>query len=377
MAADVVSAKGYSVCLIDAKPSFGRKFLMAGKSGLNLTKDEDAERFAKAYSHSPDPLIDCLSDFGPTDVIRFSQDLGQPVFTGSSGRVFPEAMKASPFLRSWLERLRAQSVQFLTRTKWTGYTNGIHQLGTENGRQTIEAKTAVFAMGGGSWARLGSDGNWVKPFQTLNFETTEFEPSNVGVRILWSEHMKALFGTPLKTERFSSGGTDLAGEAVITQSGLEGTAIYNATPILRKGGRLFIDLLPSKSSEEIDALYNALPAKMSTGNRLRRLGLSEAGRAILMEFARPLKPQLGLGRQIKKLEIPIASLGPLDEAISTAGGLKMAQLDENLMIKSAPGLFCAGEMLDWDAPTGGYLITACLATGLRAGQGASNYLAQR
>ena len=377
MAADVVSAKGYSVCLIDAKPSFGRKFLMAGKSGLNLTKDEDAERFAKAYSHKPDPLSDCIATFGPSDVISFSKDLGQSVFTGSSGRVFPETMKASPFLRSWLARLRAQSVEFLTRTKWIGYSEGVHQLETENGRQVIEAKTAVFALGGGSWARLGSDGSWAQTFNGMGIETVAFEPSNVGVLIAWSDHMAKHFGTPLKVERFSCGGTEMVGEAVITKSGLEGTAIYNATPSLRKGGRLLVDLIPSKTISDINAIFDAFPNKMSRANRLRRLGLGDAGRALLMEFAKPLRDPPDLGRQIKKLEIQVSSLGQLDEAISTAGGLKMDQLDDNLMIKSDPGLFCAGEMLDWDAPTGGYLITACLATGLRAGQGASNYLAQR
>lgn len=377
MAADVVSTAGHSVLLIDTKPSFGRKFLMAGKSGLNLTMDEAPSEFAARYLDAAPQLQSALGGFGPNEVVAFSEALGQETFVGSSRRVFPKVMKASPFLRAWLARLAARDVQFQTRTKWLGYDGATHHLNANGETQTIAVKSSVFAMGGASWARLGSDGAWAKAFDDMGTKLTPFAPSNIGVRVTWSDHMKPYQGHPLKAVQFKAGGQVLAGEAVITRRGLEGTAIYNATPALRKGARLMVDLLPNHSIDTIGDRLLSFGPKTSLANQLRKIGLSDAARALLMEFARPLPNGADLARAIKNLEIRFDALGELDEAISTVGGLSFDAMNDQLMLKDHPGLFCAGEMLDWDAPTGGYLITACMATGHLAGTGAVKYLQRR
>ena len=374
MAADIVSANGHSVLIIDQKPSFGRKFLMAGKSGLNLTKDENLEDFLSSYPAASTNLINALTEFGPDQVIRFAKNLDQTVFTGSSGRVFPKAMKASPMLRNWLGRLEQQSVSFWAKAKWKNSVGTTHTVSRNGEDITVTAQAVVFAMGGGSWSRLGSDGQWSKHFGAMGISKEPFQPSNVGVRITWSDHMNAHLGKPLKNVHFLAGGERLAGEAVLTSKGLEGTAIYNATPALRKGARLIADLLPQKSISQIENELASFGPKTSVANRLRKIGLADIHRALLMEFSNPLPKDDALARRIKSLEIPFTELGELDEAISTCGGVAMGQLDENFMIENQPGMFCAGEMLDWDAPTGGYLITACLATGRKAGLGVNAYL---
>ena len=276
MAADVVSAASHSVLLIDAKPSFGRKFLMAGKSGLNLTMDEAPSEFAARYLDAVPQLQTALGGFGPKDVVAFSHDLGQETFVGSSRRVFPKVMKASPFLRAWLARLSARDIQFQTRTKWLGYDGAKHHLNANGETQAITVRSAVFAMGGASWARLGSGGAWAKAFDNMGAKLTPFAPSNIGVRVTWSDHMKPYQGHPLKAVQFKAGGQVLAGEAVITRRGLEGTAIYNATPALRKGARLMVDLSPSQSIDAIADRLLGFGPKTSLANQLRKIGLSDA-----------------------------------------------------------------------------------------------------
>ncbi|MEO0344039.1 MAG: TIGR03862 family flavoprotein [Pseudomonadota bacterium] len=374
MAADTVSAAGHDVLLIDRMPSLGRKFLMAGKSGLNLTMDQPLSEFLKAYSYLPVQVHRAVSDFGPKKVQKFARDLGQEVFTGTSRRVFPKLMKASPLLRTWLLRLSEQNLRFMTRAQWYGYEDGRHRVAVDGIEQTITARTVIFAMGGGSWSRLGSNGAWHIPFQNLGIETMAFHPSNSGVRIDWSDYMRDQLGQPLKGVKFSAGGQHLAGEAVITARGLEGTAIYNATPALRKGARLRLDLMPKKTAADLTSLLSGISSKLSRSNKLRRIGLNDTARALLSECAELSADPAAIARQIKKLDIPITGLAPLDEAISTAGGLKTDNLDETLMHPKYPGWFFAGEMMNWDAPTGGYLLTACFATGHLAGANASAFL---
>ncbi|MEM9715205.1 MAG: TIGR03862 family flavoprotein [Pseudomonadota bacterium] len=374
MAADCVSAAGYKTVIIDQMPSLGRKFLMAGKSGLNLTKDEPLDLFLTRYPNIPAPLMAAITRFGPDAVQDFAKSLDQDIFTGSSGRVFPVIMKASPMLRVWLAKLSAQGVETRTRTKWLGCDGDLHRLETPSGEVTIQARTAIFAMGGGSWARLGSDGEWQEKLRALGIVTTPFKPSNSAVRVAWSPFMGKSLGKPLKAVTFSSGGVELSGEALITKDGLEGTAIYNATPALRQGARLLVDLLPQKTDKQIVDALEALPHKMSVANKLRRIGLKDEAQAVLRDCLKPLPSDWALARALKKLEIPIAQLAPIDEAISTIGGVQFENIDHTFMLKDHPGWFVAGEMADWDAPTGGYLLTACFATGRSAGEGAINYL---
>jgi uncharacterized flavoprotein (TIGR03862 family) len=294
------------------------------------------------------------------------------MFVGSSGRVFPKVMKASPLLRSWLVRLQDLQVDIRTRWRWTGWSEGQICFETPEGPKTIDPKVVVLAMGGGSWARLGSDGAWVPYLRHKSVRVTPFQASNIGVHVDWSVHMAPQFGKPVKAITLRSGDRISRGEIILSKTGIEGSGIYTLAPQLRAGAGLTIDLLPDWTIDKINQRWVGGTSKQSLGNRLRKsLRLGAEKIALIMEFARPLpsKP----GALLKALPIPITGLRPIDEAISTAGGVAMDQVDETLMLKALPGVFCAGEMLDWDAPTGGYLLTACLATGRWAGQHAAAY----
>jgi uncharacterized flavoprotein (TIGR03862 family) len=360
-----------SVC--EAKPSLARKFLMAGKSGLNLTKDEAFEPLLRHYFEAAEPLAPILRAFDSQAVQTWARDLGEPIFTGSTGRVFPVAMKASPLLRAWLAQLRSMGVRFETRCRGLGWRGA--ELRFE-GAADRRADVVVLALGGGSWARLGSDGSWQDILRQAGAPVAPFQPANAGLRVQWSPYMQAHLGAALKNVRLSAENRSTRAETVLSRAGLEGGGIYELSRDLRRAERLRVDLLPDRSIEQIVQSVRRAGRKMSIAGVLRKaLRLDPVKIALAQEFAHPLpKEPLALARQLKNLEIRYEGLAPLDQAISTAGGVRFDGLTEDLMLHCRAGVFCAGEMLDWEAPTGGYLLTACLATGRWAGRGAARYL---
>ncbi|MGK7654086.1 TIGR03862 family flavoprotein [Roseovarius sp. B08] len=369
MAAEALAAAGCAVTVAEAKPSPARKFLMAGKSGLNLTKAEDPDTCLAAYAEAAPRLRPMLSAFGPDDVIRWAEGLGQPTFTGTTGRVFPAAMKASPLLRAWLARLDGLGVTLHRRWRWTGWEGDAVLFDTPQGPHRRTPTVTVLACGGASWARLGSDGAWAAH---LPGHTAPFQPANMGFTVAWSDHMQRHFGQPLKNIALHAGPQVSRGEIVLSAAGLEGGGLYALSRPLREGAPLTIDLRPDLSHDEVRARLGRPRGKASLSNHLRKtLRLGPAEQALLHEVARPLPADLA--PLVKALPVPLQGPRPLDEAISTAGGLRFDALDPDLMLLSRPGTFAAGEMLDWEAPTGGYLLTACLATGLWAGQAAARF----
>lgn len=375
MAAQALAEAGQAVTVIEAKPSLGRKFLMAGKSGLNLTKDEAPEAFRAAYAQAAPHLRAMLDVFGPDQVRAWAEGLGQPVFTGSTGRVFPVAMKASPLLRAWITRLAAQGVTFRTRWRWAGWDGDALVFDTPEGRQGMTPDVTVLALGGASWARLGSDGAWADIFRGQGIDLVPFAPANAGIAVAWSAHMQPHFGAPLKGMAFRAGDTVSRGEAVLSRTGLEGGGVYPLTPALRGGARLTIDLAPDLDATTLAQRLQGQGKDSLTNHLRKKLRLSPAALALAQELGRPLPRDPGaLAQALKALGVPYAGLASMDGAISTAGGVPFAALNEDLMLRTRPGTFCAGEMLDWEAPTGGYLLTACFATGLHAGRGAVRWL---
>ncbi|MBY6056560.1 TIGR03862 family flavoprotein [Leisingera daeponensis] len=377
MAAEELGRAGYQVLVAEAKPSVARKFLMAGKSGLNLTKDEPFAQLITRYGDAADWLAPMIRAFDAQAVQAWAQGLGSELFTGSTGRVFPKVMKASPLLRAWLERLDGYGVQVRTRWRWAGWDSGAVALATPGGPVRIEAGAIVLALGGASWARLGADGAWVPFLEEQAVEVANFKPANAGLLVDWSKHMSPQFGQPLKGIALRAGGLSSRGEAVISQRGLEGGGVYSICAAVREGAALHVDLLPDLKEAEVARRLSRPRGKASFSNHLRKsLKLAPAAAALLQEFGRPLPQEpLALAGLLKALPVAHAGLRPMDEAISTAGGVCREALDGGLMLKQIPGVFCAGEMLDWEAPTGGYLLTACLATGRWAGSAAADYLA--
>jgi uncharacterized flavoprotein (TIGR03862 family) len=378
MAAEALASAGRRVLVAEAKPSIGRKFLMAGKSGLNLTKAEPPEAFAAAYSAGRDRLAPLLAEFGPEAAMAWARGLGVEVFAGSSGRVFPVGMKASPLLRAWAARLAAGGVETRTRWRWTGWEGTAAVFDTPEGAARVTAGATVLALGGGSWARLGSDGAWVPVLAAEGAGVEPFAPSNVGWRVDWSPGMARHFGAPVKPVRLTAGGRSLAAEFVVSARGIEGGGVYALGPELRDGAALTLDLAPGLDLPAVAARLARPRGKASLSNHLRKtLGLSPVKIALLRDCAGPaLADPQALAAAVKALTLPLLGPRPLDEAISTAGGLTLDAVDAGLMLRARPGVFAAGEMLAWDAPTGGYLLTACLATGLRAGRSAADWLAR-
>jgi uncharacterized flavoprotein (TIGR03862 family) len=376
MAAETIAARSHRVLVAEAKPSLGRKFLMAGKSGLNLTRAEAPEAFAASYSEGADWLAPMLSAFGPEAVGDWARGLGQEVFTGSSGRVFPVAMKASPLLRAWALRLADRGVTMRTRWRWQGWHDGAAAFATPEGDVPVEAGVTVLALGGGSWARLGSDAGWVPFLREAGVQVAPFRQSNVGFGVHWTDHMTRHFGTPVKAVALSAGGRRVTGEFVITRHGIEGGAFYALAPVLREGATLALDLVPDLPADTIARRLGRPRGKASLSNHFRKaLGLPAVKLALLREFApTALADPAATARALKALPVPLTGPRPIDEAISTAGGVTRAAVDDTLMLRARPGTFCAGEMLDWDAPTGGYLLTACLAMGRWAGMAAADRL---
>lgn len=370
MAAEALARAGRRVVLCEAKPSIGRKFLMAGKSGLNLTKAEPLADFTARYDEAADWLAPMLAEFGPEAVQDWARGLGQAVFTGTSGRVFPVAMKASPLLRAWLGRLDSLGVQVRTRWRWSGFDGGF-VFDTPQGSQILQPAVTVLALGGASWRRLGSDAAWVPWLKGQGVAVAPFQPANMGFAVAWSAHMARHFGQPVKGAALCVGDRRERGEFVVSARGLEGGGIYAVSKALRLGQGLRLDLLPDLTLAELQArLARARPGE-SAANRLRKLGLSAVAVALVQEWARPLPEGAALAAVLKALPARLAGPRPLDEAISVAGGIPQAALTEGLELRALPGVFACGEMLDWEAPTGGYLLTGCLATGRWAGRAAA------
>lgn len=371
MAAEELARAGRSVTIAEAKPSPARKLLMAGKSGLNLTRREPLAEF---LGHYDAPLLEpIVSAFGPEEVIAWAEGLAVEVFTGSTGRVFPRAMKASPLLRAWLARLAGLGVTLRTGWRWTGFEGDGLAFDTPGGRRIETPQRTVLALGGASWPRLGSDAAWVPWLAAKGVGIAPFVGSNMGWRIDWSPHMARHFGQPVKAVALSAGGIAGRGEFVLTERGIEGGGIYALTRPLRNGAALTLDLAPDLEEAEVARRLARVPAKDSIANRLRKaLGLGPVQIALAQEWGRPLPAEhLALARCLKALPVPLEGPRPMAEAISTAGGIAASALASSLEIRALPGMFAAGEMLDWDAPTGGYLLTACLATGRWAGRAAA------
>ncbi len=384
MAAEVLSQHGIQVDLYDAMPSVGRKFLIAGRGGLNLTHSESLDLFLQRYRQREhiEPLI---HKFGPHDVREWVHELGFETFIGTSGRVFPAEMKAAPLLRTWLQRLKAAGVRFHVRHRWLGWdVAGGLRFETTEGEVVVTAVAVLLALGGGSWSKLGSDGAWVPLLAQKGIEIAPLLPANCGFDVGWSEHFRTRFaGVPLKsvvlTFSDSQGNVFVRqGEFVITETGVEGSLIYAASALIRdeiaaSGGTIIeLDLLPNRTYDYLVKRLSLPRGSRSMANHLRsRVNLKGVKAALLREFvpssdfADPQK----LAAAIKALPVPLLKTRPLDEAISSAGGVVFAELDDQLMLHEMPGVFCAGEMLDWEAPTGGYLLTACFASGHVAGQG--------
>ncbi len=374
MAADFASRSGVEVTLADSMPTFGRKFLMAGKSGLNLTMYEDDITFQTRIIHNNTTIEKALEEFGPIEVIEWANSLGIKTFVGSTGRVFPTEMKASPLLRNWISRLDELGVSRQNRWKLKSISNKVATFETPQGLLNKSADGIVLALGGASWPKLGSNGDWKSLFDPAELES--FQASNCSFIVKWSIKMSKYFGQPLKSIKLSAGSQSSRGEIIISQKGIEGGGIYSLSAQLKKGEDLILDLLPDWDNDKILKLLTIPWGKSSSSNILRkRLKLEPIKQAILREFAMDVfkEPAL-LTKSIKSLKIPLNGTGPIKTAISTSGGVKMGSIDENFMLRGRPGIFCAGEMLDWDAPTGGYLITTCLATGRMAGKRAVQFV---
>lgn len=367
MAAEELARAGRRVVICEAKSSPARKLLMAGKSGLNITKAEPPDRFLARYDR-PDWLAPMLAAFGPQELMHWCRDLGQELFTGSTGRVFPTAMKASPLVRAWLARLAGQGVSLRPNWRWTGFDSDQgFTFATPQGAATLRARSTILALGGASWARLGSDAAWVPWLAAQGVAIAPFQPANMGLSVDWSPFMASQFGAAVKGCALMIGTQRERGEFVISAKGLEGGGIYALSRNLRAGLPLTVDLAPDIARPRLAERSAAQRPGLSLANRLRKLGLSPPAIALIHEFGRDLP----LDAAIKSLQLRHNGPRPLDEAISTAGGIGREALTPGLELCALPGVFACGEMLDWEAPTGGYLLTACWATGRWAGLAAA------
>lgn len=379
MAAETLSLGGHAVTVYEGMPTVGRKFLLAGKSGLNITHAEEYARFATRFDAASDRLRPALDAFTPDDVRAWAAGLGIETFVGSSGRVFPKAMKASPLLRAWLRRLEAQGVTILTRHRWVGFAKNGLAFDTPDGRIVVECDATLLALGGASWPRLGSDAAWVPWLRDRGVEIGDFEPANCGFDVVWSDGFRERFaGEPVKSVTATSDAGTFPGEFVVTRNGIEGSLVYAHAASLRDrierdgNATLVLDLAPGRTVEKLARDLARQGAKASFSNRLRKgAGIEGVKAALLRELAPDAakSDQENLARLIKALPLTVLKTRPITEAISSAGGIRWSAVDGAYMLKVLPGIFVAGEMLDWEAPTGGYLLTACLATGHAAARG--------
>ena len=412
MAAEVLSQRGMKVDVYDSMPSLGRKFLMAGKSGLNLTHSEAVEQFTSHYGNRKKEIGKWLMDFTPDDLREWARGLGIETFVGTSGRVFPKEMKASPLLRAWLKRLDNTGVNFHMRHKWNGVQRpvGLPNLGassrptlrqaqdkaygtvevefeTPDGIKHINADAVILALGGGSWRRLGSDGAWVNWLSQHGVKVEALKPSNCGFDITWSPHFREKFnGHPLKSVVLSFESFRQQGEFIVKKEGVEGSLIYAVSALIRDAleangeAVISLDMAPDRSHEWlVEKLSKPRGSRSMSSHLEKAVGLKGVKVGLLHEFM-PKEDFSNVDRLasfIKQMPIPLIATRPLDEAISTAGGVAFESLDENLMIRELPGIFCAGEMLDWEAPTGGYLLTACFASGRAAAVGVLEWMEKK
>ena len=385
MAAELLSAlPGLAVDVYDAMPSVGRKFLMAGKGGMNITHSEPLPDFVGRYGARAGQLAPWLAAFSPTALRDWIHSLGIDTFVGTSGRVFPTEMKAAPLLRAWLHRLRSQGVHFHVRHRWLGWSGDGLRFATPDGEIVVQAAAVILALGGGSWARLGSDGAWVPVLRDSGIDVAPLKPANCGFDVAWSPYFSERFaGQPVKPVVASCAGQTRQGEFNITATGIEGGLVYALSAPLRDAlardghAALTLDLAPGRNIERLAADLARPRGRDSLANHLRRrAGIEGVKAALLRELCPPetLAAPALLAAAIKALAVPVGATRPIDEAISTAGGVSFAALDEALMLHGKPGVFCAGEMVDWEAPTGGYLLTACLASGRVAAAGVRRWL---
>jgi uncharacterized flavoprotein (TIGR03862 family) len=384
MAAEVIATAGHRVTVVERMPSVGRKLMMAGRGGLNLAHSEAGDRFLARYGAAEAFLTPAIAAFTPGDLRDWARGLGEETFVGTSGRVFPCAFKASPLLRAWLRRLADLGVTVRTRTRWTGFSpEGVTVAGPQ-GEEHLAAGAVVLALGGASWPRLGSDGSWASILAAEGIEIVPLRPTNCGFAVSWSEIFRGRFaGEPLKRIAVHFADTVSIGEAMVTEDGLEGGAIYGLSAPLRDAiaadgpTDIFLDLRPSTSAEEIAAALRAGRKGDTLSNRLRKaVGLPPVAIGLLREGAGkalPSEPD-DLARLIKAVPIRVTAARPLDRAISSAGGVALSEIGADFQLKRRPGVFVCGEMMDWEAPTGGYLLQACFATGRAAGRGATRFL---
>jgi hypothetical protein len=392
MAAEALVQGGGAVTIYDAMPSAGRKFLMAGRGGLNLTHSEPLPQFLARYGNATPHLKTAIEAFTPDSLRKWSEALGQPTFVGSSGRVFPQAFKASPLLRAWLRRLDASGVQFALRHRWTGWDDdGYLAFETPDGPRAVDARAVVLALGGASWPRLGSDGSWAETLSAKGVTISPFRPANCGFAVAWSDIFRDRFqGQPLKGIALSFGERAARGEAMITAAGIEGGAVYALSALLRKAvlaqgqATLHIALRPDLNRSDLAARLAVPRGKQSFSNWLRKAAhLSPVGIGLLQEAAIASRlslsslPAAELAAWINAVPVQLTGVASIARAISTAGGVAFDELDDRFMIRRLPGVFAAGEMPDWEAPTGGYLLQASFATGAAAARGALKWLQSR
>lgn len=384
MAAEHLASKGHIVTVYDAMPTVGRKFLLAGKSGLNITHAEDYARFVTRYGAANDRLRSVLDLMTPEAIRVWAADLGTETFVGSSGRVFPKVMKASPLLRAWLKRLEGLGVTILTRHRWTGFDGDALLFETPDGQKRVTADATLLALGGASWPKLGSDAAWVPQLKAEGIEITPLRPANCGFDCDFSEHFDSRFsGQPVKSVKATSTAGTTQGEFVISKGGIEGSLIYAHSAALRdtlnRDGHaaLILDLTPGRTTEKLSVDLARQDRKSSFSTRLKKAANLDGVKIALLREVTPDANQLdaeALANLIKALPLTVKRPRPIAEAISTAGGVAFDALDNHFMLKARPGTFVSGEMLDWEAPTGGYLLTACFATGIAAAEGIGRWL---
>ena len=388
IAAETLAQAGLSVTVYDRMPSLGRKFLLAGRGGLNLTHSEDLPAFLARYGDAAPLLRQAIEAFRPLQLRAWAEGLGQPTFVGSSGRVFPRSFKTSPLLRAWLRRLTDLKVMFAPRHDWIGWNNEGELCFQNAGKDVaINPDVTVLALGGGSWPKLGSDGTWTSMLEARGVAIAPLRPANCGFTVNWTEKFRSFEGAPLKTIAISFNGQTLRGEAIVTREGLEGGAIYALSAPVRKtidakgAATIHIDLNPDVSTAALTEKLNAPRGKQSLSNVLRKAAkLSPVATGLLYEAALSFGKSLSalktddLASLIKSVPVRLVGVQPIETAISSAGGIAFDALDENFMLRKMPGVFAAGEMLDWEAPTGGYLLQTSFATGMAAARGALAFL---
>ncbi|KRA52909.1 NAD(FAD)-utilizing dehydrogenase [Pseudoxanthomonas sp. Root65] len=390
MAAETLRAAGLQVDLYDAKGSVGRKFLIAGKGGMNLTHSDPFEVFVSRYAERKQEVAAWLRDFDADALREWARGLGVETFVGTSGRVFPSDLKAAPLLRGWVRRLREQGVRFHAQHLWLGWNDdGALRFATPDGERTLHADATVLAMGGGSWPQLGSDGAWVEALEAKGVSVAALQPSNCGFDIGWSEHLASRFaGEPLKPvvahwQDADGVAQQRQGECVITTTGIEGSLVYALSPMLRDAiardgaTTLILDLLPGRDEADLSRRLAKPRGSRSLSEHLRREAVVSGLRAALLYEVldkAALADSARIARTLKRFPFRLQRPRPIAEAISSAGGVRLEALDTHLMLREVPGVFAAGEMLDWEAPTGGYLLTACFASGRRAARGVIDWL---